>query len=164
MLNFRYMDFFTISQYFNKLFSVLLLILLLPIFVFCAIYLGSSFGEPDQYSATAHVVVLPFVATDWLIIFFLFNKKIKSIPKDQGLRIKLEKYFRLTIVRYSLGAVACLVLAFGFHLTKDDVYTVSFMASLLMLGILWPVAPKVCKDMKLRGDEREMVYYKKDVL
>lgn len=158
------MDFFTISQYFNKLFSALLLILLLPIVIFCAIYLQASFGEANHYSVAVHVLIMAIVATDWLIIFFFLNKKIKSIRKDQGLRFKLEKYFRLTIVRYSLGAAACLMLAFGFYLTKDDVYTASFMVSLLMLGVLWPVAPKVCKDLMLRGDEREMVYYKKDVL
>jgi hypothetical protein len=92
----------------------------------------------------------------------IFNKKIKSIRKDQGLRLKLEKYSDLTIVRYSLIAAVCLVLAYGFYLTKDDMITGMFAITLILLGVLWPRSAKVCRDLKLRGDEREMVYYKKD--
>jgi hypothetical protein len=39
-----------------------------------------------------------------------------------------------------------------------------FLIQLILAGIVWPTSSKVSSDLKLRGDEREMVYYKKDVL
>lgn len=157
------MDFLTIGQYFNKLFSALLVILLAPIVAFIVIYLGPGPADPDGTSLTlSGFLMLAIVVIDWLIIFISFDKKIKSIRNGQGLRIKLEKYYRLTIVRYMLAAGGCLVLASGFYFTGDDVFTGIFVASLVATAALWPTSPKVCNDLKLKGDEREMVYYKKD--
>lgn len=157
------MDFFTIEQYFNKLFSALFVILLVPIGVFIGSYLRSvgPISTPISFS-TDHYYLAAIVVADWVLIFILFNKRIKSIRNGQGLRVKLEEYFRLTIVRYICGALGCLVLAYGFYISNDEVYTGTFVVSLLVLGLLWPTSPKVCRDLKLRGDEREMVYYKKD--
>ena len=157
------MDFFTIEQYFNKLFSALFVILLVPIGAFIGSYLRSVEVIASQINFSVdHHYLGAIVAADWLLIFILFNKRIKSIRNGQGLRIKLEEYFRLTIVRYIGGAAGCLVLAYGFYFSNDDLYTGAFVVSLLVLGLLWPTSPKVCRDLKLRGDEREMVYYKKD--
>ncbi len=159
------MDFFTISQYFNKLFSVLFIILLLPIAAFIGVYFYLTVNSSvANHTVQVHFSLLSIVVVLWALIFLWFNKKIESVRSDQGLRKKLEKYFRLTIVRYILAGSACLVLAYGFYLTGDDMYTWVFAGSLLILGILWPTSQKVSRDLKLRGDEREMVYYKKDQL
>ena len=157
------MDFFTIEQYFNKLFSALFVILLVPIGAFIGSYLRSvdPIAMPMNFSDD-HYYLAAIVVADWVLIFILFNKRIKSIRNGQGLRVKLEEYFRLTIVRYICGALGCLVLAYGFYISNDGAYTGTFVVSLLVLGLLWPTSPKVCRDLKLRGDEREMVYYKKD--
>lgn len=157
------MKWITIGQYFYRLYIAVLLILMVPIFSFVSVYVFFS-SSPIQ---TASFLFAPlhlflFMTAILVIQFLIFNKKIKSIRTDQGLRLKLEKYFDLTIVRYSLIAAVCLVLAFGFYLTKDDVITGMFAFTLIVLGVLWPRSAKVCSDLKLRGDEREMVYYKKD--
>src|SRR5687767_14159982 len=97
------MEFDTIQQYFYKLHSWLLLLLLLSLIIFISLYLKPMQGQhqiqqdPDLFFTIASIVVML-----WLIMFVFSFKKIKSIRNDQGLRLKLEKYFRLTIVRYSL--------------------------------------------------------------
>ena len=157
------MDFFTIEQYFNKLFSALFVILLIPIGAFIGSYLGSIDPTGAQTNFSLHPYYLAaIVAADWLLIFVFYNYRIKSIRNGRGLRVKLEEYFRLTIVRYICGSVGCLVLAYGFYISNNELFTGAFVVSLLALGLLWPTSPKVCRDLKLRGDEREMVYYKKD--
>lgn len=156
------MKFITIGQYFYALYSALLLILLLPIFAFILSYLFF-----EKASASSPALLFAFAglaACDCLISFILFNKKIKSIRNHQGLRLKLEKYFRITIVRYILIMTGCLLLAYGFYLSGTDYFTVMFAGNLALLGVVWPTPGKVCRDLKLRGDEREMVYYKKDIL
>jgi hypothetical protein len=157
------MTWITIGQYFYRMYIAVLLILLIPIFSFIVNYVFFAFTI-HSYSLPWYTPVnlASLTATFVLLQFLIFAKKIKSIRKDQGLRLKLEKYFRLTIVRYSLIVLPCLLLVYGFYLTKDDRLTGVFAITMILSGGLWPRPAKVCSDLKLRGDEREMVYYQKD--
>jgi len=156
------MEFFTIGQYFNRLYSILLFILIIPILAFGLLYLIAdrpgffSFAEDQLYFWYAIVFI------DWAFIFVLFNKKIKIIRHRPGLGHKLHQYFRLTIVRYTLGSSGGILLAIGYYFSQEESLTILFMVTLLLMSILWPRPAKVCADLQLRGDEREMVYFRKD--
>src|SRR3954464_10948014 len=107
------MQFFTISQYFNKLSIALLAIILLPIIMFVVLYMASPAdvaSHPPVKTLTLSTVVL----ANWFLVFAYFNKKIKSIAKDQGLGLKLKKYFYLTIVRYMMIALVCMLIGYVF--------------------------------------------------
>jgi hypothetical protein len=156
------MNFITISQYFYKLYNTIFLVLLIPLACFIVLYAQPlGYTQPDDSSFLFYLSIA-FTAFDWIIVIFLFDKKIKSIPNDQGLRVKLEKYFGLTIVRYSLIALDSIGLAVIFLLTRNDLLTGLFSLNLLGLAVLWPTSGKVCRNLRLRGDEYEMVFYKKD--
>jgi hypothetical protein len=141
------------------------MLLLVPVGVFIAIYL-QPVDQPNVLIVHAElfVIVCSAVLIIWAVVFIFFNKKIKTVRKGQGLRQKLEKYFLITIVRYSFFCFCSLGLAVVFYLTRSDVYTILFLAQIVAAGLLWPFSWKVSADLKLRGDEREMVYYKKDQL
>lgn len=159
------MEFTSITEYFYKISSRLLLILLVPIFFFICIYLQPgivSADLPQHPNPLAIVAGAVFIV--WIGGFIFFNKKIKSIRNGQGLREKLEKYFRITIVRYTLFGFCSLLLAIGFLLTGNDLFAVIFILQLVLAGLIWPFSSKVSNDLKLRGAEREMVYHKKDTL
>ena len=135
----------------------------MPLLVFIALYSHLSRMPPDP--RMEYFNILPaIVLLDWLMAMIIFNKKIKSVRNEQGLGLKLEKYFRSTIVRYSLLSSGSLVMALGLYLTKSDVFTWMYIAGLVLSGILWPTGHKISNDLGLRGDEREMVYFKKDRL
>ena len=159
------MEFISINEYFYKLFSRLLLMLMVPIFAFIALHFPAlqQVDDSNASSFTPKYVILS-VASLWLIGIIFSIKKIKSARKGQGLRAKLQKYFWLTIVRYGLLAIACLILATGFFMTHEDNFTYAFLFHMLMAAIMWPHGPRVAQELKLRGDEREMVYYRKDSL
>jgi hypothetical protein len=156
------MDFITITQYFNKLHSALLVLLIVPLLVFIALYF--FLDELPTSPAKEYLIIIPTaVLIDWLVAMLIFNKKIKSVGNEQGLGIKLDKYFKITIVRYSLLSSGSFILALGFYLYGSDLLTALYLAGLVLAGILWPTGRKVCSDLRLKGDEREMVYFKKDV-
>jgi hypothetical protein len=157
------MEYFTIGQYFTKLHIRLLMIVLILIIAFVAAYLLTA-SELESNPWLTLTQIASIIAVNWGIAFLYYLKKIKSIAKDQGLGLKLTKFFYLTIVRYIIIALGCLFLLYSFYLTHDDIITGIFAANLALMGVLWPTSPKVCRDLKLRGDEREMVYYKKDQL
>ena len=157
------MEYFTIGQYFTKLNIRLMLIILILVVGFIAAYFLSAY-DIEAKPWLSFNKTLSIVAGIWIIMFLYYFKKIKSIAKDQGLGLKLTKFFYLTIVRYILLALASIFLMYGFYITKDDKLTGIFVANLALMAMLWPTSKKVSNDLKLRGDEREMVYYKKDVL
>jgi hypothetical protein len=159
------MEFTSISEYFYKLYSVVLFMLLLPILGFIALYVRTftSLHDLELYSDQLMFTSMG-VITLWMLVFILFNNKLKSIQNAQGLRQKLERYFRLTIVRYTVFLVCSFALLAIFFVSGNDLFTLIFVMQLLISGMVWPTPSKVSADLKLRGDEREMVYYKKDVL
>lgn len=140
-----------------------MMILLFPIFGFMYCYLAVSDRPALAYYPNQRIVAGTILAL-WAISFIFFNKKIKRARKGQGLRVKLEEYFSITIVRFSIFAICSLILSVAFYLTGDDFYSISFIVQLGLCALLWPRSTKVSDDLKLRGDEREMVYYKKDTL
>jgi hypothetical protein len=160
------MDFITIKEYFYKFHSRLMLILLLPIVLFIVLYLQHSSSETSGSYQSSHLTttVIAVVVTIWCMYLVLHIKRIKSARNGKGLRQKLEKYFRITIVRYIVIALASLILAIAFFITGNDFYTYTFIINLLIGAVFWPRAKKVSADLRLRGDERVMVYYKRDTL
>jgi hypothetical protein len=160
------MEFVSISQYFYKMYNTVMFILLIPLITFTALYLMPHEGIPIAIAAYSDLFITCGCAVMilWLAMFFFFNKKIKTVRNDQGLRRKLEKYFELTIVRYILIVISTFVLAAGFYLTRNDIFTLTFLGHLVIAALLWPRTSKVTRDLRLRGDEREMVFFKKDIL
>lgn len=156
------MRFFTISQYFNKLQSILFFLLLIPLLIFIALYLYADHNplEPDT---VVYFVAIPLaVLLGWVVGIARFNKKIKSARIAQGLGAKLDKFFGLTIVRFAFLAASGLMLALGFLLTGSDLFPGMYLVALVLGATMWPTPARVCRHLRLRGDEREMVYFRKD--
>lgn len=155
------MNFITIAQYFNRLHSALFLLLIAPLLVFIALYFFPAESPPD--APIEYLTILPSAALlDWFVATIIFNKKIKSARNAQGLGAKLDKYFRITIVRYRFLSVGSLMTALGLYLTRSDIFTGLYLACLIGCAALWPSSRKATRDLRLKGDEREMVYFKKD--
>lgn len=155
------MNFITMNQYFNKLLIFFLVLLITPLLVFIALYLAAYENVPGP--GNEYYVALPALALlDWILGMVMFNKKIKSARNEQGLGAKLEKYFNITIVRYSFLASSGFILALGFYLTRSDFFTGLYLASLTLSAFFWPTGPRVSRELMLKGDEKEMVYYRKD--
>lgn len=155
------MNFFTIAQYFNKLNSVLFLVLMVPLMGFIAIYFFPN-PTPDGPWNPTGAGILFLVILFWTLAKTQFDKKIKSARNAQGLGAKLENYFEITITRYCLLSAGSLLLALGLYRSDHNIFAAAYFAGLLLSAAHWPTAGKACRDLKLRGDEHEMVYFKKD--
>lgn len=155
------MSFISIRQYFNKLQIAFLAVMIPPLLVFIAVYLLPVRGF--TVTGSWHYVAVPLlVLLDWMLAIITFNKKIKSVRNEQGLGKKLDKYFYITIVRYCLVSSSGLILVAGFVMTSAQIFTTLYIVTLLMSMVFWPTGPRVARELMLRGDEREMVYYQKD--
>ena len=161
------MNFISITQYFNKLHSALFALMIVPLLLFIALYFLLPEMPPvprTEYFILREycIMIVSAVLVAWLMATIIFNKKIKSARNEQGLGAKLDKYFQITIVRYRLLSTASLLMAFGLYLTRSDIFSGLYLAGLIVSAVLWPTGRKVTHDLRLKGDEREMVYFKKD--
>ena len=165
------MKYNSIREYFYKLFNILFALLLLPLLVFVVLYwqiqegnLVGPFYLDEKINQTLIILIGAVVFTDWLISFSLFSKRLKSMKRIQSLGTRLDRYASLTILRFVLILSGSLVLAVGFCLTENQIFSIIVVVNMLLLLPLWPFPSKVCRDLQLKGDERTLVFHKKDRL
>ena len=152
--------------YFYKLHNILYVIILIPILLFAYLHLEAMSApvpvNPSQPVVT-YLSMCGFVAAVAFSIWYFANH-LKRVKKTEGLGDKLKQYAKLSVVRFFFIAVGCMLLVWGYWITNDPFIIALFMVSMIVLSLWWPSPGKVCKDLRLKGDEREMVFYRKDVL
>lgn len=165
------MKYNSLREYFYKLHSLLYALILLPLLAFIVLYWQMEAGNlagPFKQNDALHPIllsVLGFIAaSDWAVSFFLFSRRLKFLRTLNSLGSKLDGYFVLTFIRSALIVSGSLVLAGGFYLTENQVFTMLFVANFVLQLLFWPLPSRVCNDLHLKGDERTLVLYKKDQL
>ena len=157
------MEFATIKEYFYKLQTALFLTLLVPLVLFVVLYSSTDAGLIEEEQSISVISFLLFLmAFDALSGLILFRIKLKRIRELSTLRGRLQHYYSLTIVRSYINVITCIMPALAFFLTAEPVLVFVFGGALIFLFLQWPRPGKVCRDLQLKGDEREMVLYKKD--
>jgi hypothetical protein len=160
------MKFASLEEYFYKLQNILLVLLLVPLLTFTYLFVA-HLEKVDFFDDTRFIVsgLLVFGAVlNWIFITLFFRRKVDKIRMLIGLSLKLERYYYATIVRYSVGIASCLILALGLYLTDSSIFIGLFGIAIILFFVRWPRPAKVCEDLKLKGDEKEMVFYKKHTL
>jgi hypothetical protein len=165
------MKYNSLREYFYKLHNLLFGIILLPFLVFVALYWQMNEGNiegPYRYNETytnfmfwvsGFVVIM-----DWIISGFLYLRGKRAAQKLASLGTRLDRIFSFTVLRFALVISGSLIFAAGFYFTEDQLFTLLFGVNILLLILFWPTPAKVCNDLKLKGDERTLVLYKKDRL
>lgn len=163
------MNFHSLGQYFYKLYSILFVLLLVPLVVFSFLYQALRTEwlpavDLSSYQQQITYVVGGVVITVWLVAYLIFITRLKPMRRLFSLGERLSRYASLTIVRSVLFSIGLLLLAIGYFFSENQWLTIGFMVSLLLPVLLWPVPSRVCRHLKLKGDERMMVFYKMDDL
>ena len=162
------MKYSSLQEYFYKLHNVLYGIILLPFLVFVVLYWQMQAGniegplkESEEYGNLVLGIMGGMVLMDWLISAILFVRSLKATRTLESLGEKLDRYYVFTLFRFALVVSGSLALAIGFYLTENQTFTLVFVGNVAVLIFFWPTASKVCNDLKLKGDERTLVLYKK---
>ena len=88
------------------------------------------------------------------------RKRLKGVVTSD----KMDKYYYLSLGRIMTGALASVVVAIGLLLTGSEIFSVFFLGILLWMTYQWPTPKRMCAELLLKGDEREMVLYKRESL
>ncbi len=164
------MKYNSVPEYFYKLYGRLYALVLLPLICFGLLYWEMKTGSIEPISQDIRLnqllllVIIVALLAEWIVSFFLFRSKLKSILTLGSLGARLDHYYRFTLLRFGMMVSGLVVLAVGFFITRDQYFTVLFVASMVGLGFMWPTSAKVCDDLNLKGDERKLILYKLDKL
>jgi hypothetical protein len=162
------MDFQSLREYFYKLANRCYLLILLPLGGF--LYLYGLFQTDNiaplikDETTSVEVVVLLFVLSliNLTTVHWAAKQRLKKYQAETGLARKLDRFVEITLFRIGACSAASLLLALGLLLTGSEYFGFGFLVILFWALLQWPSSRRACKDLRLRGDEYEMVFYKKD--
>ena len=157
---------FTLKEYFYKLYNRSLVLLLLPIAEFLAIYYLILSGVlskivEDELADEILLVSIPIIVLLILTIVHLeIGKRCKKISDEPSLGKRLDLYQPIVRRKVNSFVWVSFLLAVGFFITSDERFSVYFGVIIIWFAWQWPSPRRVSYDLKLKGDERKMVMTK----
>jgi hypothetical protein len=116
--------------------------------------------EPLVYIIIA--TLCAFGLVNLTTVHVIAKRRLRKYSAEVGLGRKLDRYDEIVMFRIAASSASSLMMAAGLLLTGSELFGVLFMGILLWTLFQWPTARKACRDLQLKGDEYEMVFYKKD--
>lgn len=160
------MKFNSIREYFYKVQARLYLYVLLPLVLFVYLYMKMQDGDVAPPMETLVPVLVPVVSAitlfDWIVALLVFRKRIKPLPLKITLSEKLEGYAAATYWRFAIIAALSAVQAVSYYAAGSSVFAALFGLDIMLMSVFWPLPTKVCRDLKLKGEERKMVLRRDD--
>ncbi|MCB0493006.1 MAG: hypothetical protein KDC93_11380 [Cyclobacteriaceae bacterium] len=164
------MKFSSIKEYFYKLNNLCYVITLIPLGVFIFLYLKMQEGEisaiiqEQQQIMIIQIVVFVLSTTILTIVHLVAKRKMKVHSRELSLGNKMNRYFYLGLNRIVVGALVSVLVAGGLLITASEIFSAYFLGILLWMAYQWPTPKKMCAELLLKGDEKEMVLYKRESL
>lgn len=162
------MNFASLREYFYKLANRCYLLVLLPLAIFIYIYQQieskrvTAFIQDEKLVDVAIIVLLSMAVINLTTVHWLSRKRLKKYAGEIGLGNKLDRYYEIVMLRLKGCCASSLMTAVGLLLTESPLFGIFFLLILAWTLLQWPSSRRACRDLQLKGDEYEMVYYKKD--
>lgn len=161
------MKFSSLREYFQKLHNILYVIILAPVLSFGYVYLEAGYGAqdmpaPDPGDVLSYLLLLG-LASLLAVATATFSRKLKVIRSIESITDRLKAYARATIIRFVLTAAAAFLGVGGLLFTANPVHAGLFVFLMILASFWWPSPGKLCRDLRLGGEEREWVMRKGDV-
>ncbi len=157
------MIFSSLREFFYKLYNIFLISMLIPMLLFIGIYyvLLTNMVAPfitDDDAVQILVVTFPILALIALtIVHWSASARLKALSREPSLGIKLEDYLSAASLRLKGCVFSSLLMAVGLFFTNHQYFGIYFGLIILWVIVIWPSPRRVCKDLKLKRDEEELV-------
>jgi hypothetical protein len=157
------MQFSSIKEFFYKLQSISYIVLLLPLAVTIVWYVVPRAADllilvEDQQLIELLRVAFPlFALAELTTVHLVIHSKLKKIIPMPGLGDRLDKYVPLSFIRIVSSMTVSLVMLIGLFITHD-VWFMGYAATMILIIFLQrPTPQRVSRQLKLKGNERELI-------
>jgi heme/copper-type cytochrome/quinol oxidase subunit 2 len=160
------MNFNSLTEYFYKVYNLCLIMVIVPMVAFLTVYYLVVTGKihPTIHSEKVLLIILIsfpiLMIIDLTVVHLVVRNRLVALAKEVSLGVRLEKYFGTVTPRFSAVVATGFFMAAGLYLTAHDFFTYYFLFLVGWLFFQWPTPRRVCKDLKLKGDEETMVMTK----
>ena len=161
------MKFQSIKEYFYKLNTIGFILLLIPLALFIFLYYYAiRHNPPVRDEPTAFVLLISFSAIgviEIITVGLLWNARINKIRKYNELASRMDGYFSLMLLKMAIYCGCFLMMAAGYFLTGNSLFTALFLVVGILLIFQWPSPSSFCRHFNLQGSERDMVIHNRDL-
>ncbi len=161
------MKFQSIKEYFYKLNTIGFILLLMPLVAFIFLYylpVDRELWVPERQQSLALLgIFLALYLVGLTVVNWWFREKMRSMTKVIELARKMDKFSAASIKRMLTYCGFSLLMAVGFFLTSDSLFTGLFLFIALVMLIHWPSRTSFCRGLGLQGGERDMVLHNLDL-
>ena len=163
------MRFHDLKDYLYKLNNLFHVLVALPLLAFVYLYLENQVGRVQPLiSNTDAILVLHYILPLIIIVesgiaFIITKKSLSVFPNNDLLMKKLNDYFRISLIKYAILEGATIVSVVGYYLTLSKVYMGFYVVLLMIFSINRPTVYRISRDLKLEGEEKDIVLYKREI-
>jgi hypothetical protein len=157
------------NNYFNKLNLVFHAIVGIPLALFVFLYLEIEKGGRQgliEGSPTADMLsyVLPTISIVLAgVAFMMYRSNLLTIRTHPDFKTRLDEYSSALIKKYSMIEISSIIAIVGIYLTANVIYIAVYLLLLLYLSLHRPTNYRIVRDLKLKGEEKDMVLHKKEL-
>ena len=157
------MNFSSIKEYFYRLQSRCYALVLLSVMLLIAIYAAQRFANlifttNDVQLIFVLKIALPVLAVlELTSVHLVAYLKLKKTRKLKGMGERLDEYASLLTLKMIAGVSASFFMLAGLAFTADQLFIVFFALALLSILFQRPTPSRLSKQLKLKGDERELI-------
>jgi len=162
------MQFKSPEDFHNKLGFIFHALLAVPLAAFVYLFLeikNREFEPAISIGINPPVIIAMLLILTLVIVGFGYYSYRKNIKKaqvaDDGLKGKLSAYFNYLVTLYAFIEGGSLLLIAGLYLTTSSFFIVGYMFLLLVLSLNRPTPQKYVGDLRLQGEERDVILHKK---
>ena len=157
------------QEYINKLTQFVNFLAAFPmlIFIFLFIKIENNDYHPGLLNENTQFFlgILTFVLVSGIISLAIlrFTSELKKIRNMDDLRSRLDKYYSAVRNRSYLYEIATIVALAGMALSGEGIYALYYSMALVAFSIGYPTVIKIASQLKLKGEEREIIMKKQDI-
>lgn len=162
------MNFISLKEYFYKLANRCYLLILLPLAGFIYLYYQLlemkiiPLVQDESIIVIIQVTLIGLSLVNLTTVHWVSRRRLKKFSAEVGLGRKLDHYYEIIMLRMSSCSASSLAMAIGLRMTGSEWFAIFFIVMLGWVRLQWPSSKRACRDMALKGDEYEMVLFKKD--
>lgn len=123
---------------------------------------GTNSPYLEEFSIGIKALISLLCGSFVFFAFYLYRKETRQARSQHTLNDKLNRLYTGSLIHYALLEFASIIAVLAFFLTFDHLFTAIYVAILFLMSMNRPTPRKYVQDLLLRGEERDMVMYKKE--
>jgi hypothetical protein len=156
------------EQYLQKLRLVFYATVLVPILLFMIVYFMQKDGKiipssPELGEGMIAVFIQVFCLILCGVAYWIYQQKLKPLRNSLTLRVKLERLFNASILKFALLESANLITAIFFWLSGHPLFMIVFAATLVLFLMSNPSVYSIMNDLKVNAEEKDIIKQNKEI-